>query len=298
MHLETLSLTSKQKKRFRMNKFLAPITKFKMAILTPQFIGHFLSFWKNHYCQNLQDSMRLNFDKELADIKSFFNWYADNFDFQFQNPVRPFHKKLCVLKETPYKERVINTAQVKLFLSRLKRKYRDFAIIQIYCAGRVGEIAGIQKKNVDLENRVLKIKEVLIWPNGVPTVKSVPKNGKARNVYINDTMMEIFKRYLSNSKNTSPFLFVHNNRPFKYNLIGAAYNRAWKNSDLQQYSGTHMLRYYGAQLGRMATGSLESVKTLTGHQSDSMALKYAKQDTALLNKEAVLKCEEFFNQAA
>lgn len=294
-HLSTLSVSSKTKKEYRMERFLAPILQFKMAILTPQFIAELLSFWKIIYLK--RHTRRSNFDKEIADLRSFLNWYCDTMDFRFQQPIKVFHKKLGVMKDISHKERVITPEDTKLFLSKLNPFYRDFATLQLFCAGRVGEIAGLQRKNINLEKRVLIIREVIVWIKGVPQVKSLPKNGRPRSVYINDTMLEIITRRI-NQPTDSKFLFISKKgEPLRYNAIAEAYNRAWKKAGLTQYSGTHQLRYGGAQLCRKAMdGSLEAVKSVSGHVSDSMVLKYAEMDSSKLNRDSVLKSEELFNQ--
>lgn len=297
LHLPTISESARQKKIYRMDRFLLPIMQMKMAIFTPQFVAHLIQFWKVTY-EKHQIISRFNWDKELSDVRSFLNWYRDTLDFKFQQPVKPFHRKLSVMKEIPFKKKIISPEEIKLFLSKLSSIYQDFALMQLFCAARVGEIAGIQKKNIDLKNRRLTIKEVLIWINGVPKEKSLPKNGRPRVVHINDTMAEVIERRLKQSPTDSPFLFSRKTKlPFRYNQIGAAYNKAWKKAGLTEYSGTHLLRYGGSQLCRsVMNGSLEAVKAVSGHVSDSMARKYSEVDLSELNRDAVTKCEEHFNQ--
>lgn len=298
MHLPTISESAQLKKIYRMDRFLAPVMELKIAIFTPQFVSHLVQFWKELYGSH-QRNARFNWDKELSDLRSFLNWYRDTIDFRFQQPVKPFHRKLSVMKEIPFKKKIISPKEIKLFLSKLSPVYRDFALIQLFCAARVGEIAGIQKKNINLENRILSIKEVLVWINGVPIEKSLPKNGRPRAVYINDAMKEAIETRLKESPKNSAFLFASKktNLPFRYNQIGAAYNKAWQEAGLLEFSGTHLLRYGGSQLCRsVMNGSLEAVKAVSGHLSDAMARKYSEVDLSDLNRDAVTQCEKHFNQ--
>lgn len=291
-HLPTISESSRLSKISRCNRFLKPIFDLKMADLNPQVMSEFIKYSKEQFDPA---GRRCNFHKELKDLKSIFSWYIDNYDFRYANPIRPSHLKLSVIKEPPEKQRQIDLNHVKLFISNLKPYYRDIALIQLYCAGRIGEVAGIQVKNIDLQNRVLKIKEVLVWIKGKPKVKNCPKNGKTRSVYINDTMMEIFLRHLKEHPISCPFLFHKNEEPLRYNAIAENYNKAWCDSGLSQYSGTHQIRYASAQMARRITGSIDAAMAVTGHTSIKMAEHYSQYENTELNKSSVQKVESAFN---
>ncbi len=291
-HLPTISESSRVSKIARCNRFLKPIFDLKMANLNPQIISEFIKFSKAPFNEK---SRRCNFHKELKDMKSMLNWYIDNFDFTYANPIRVSHMKLSEISPTPDRERKINIEQLKLFMSNLKPFYRDMAMIQLYCAGRIGEVAGIQVKNIDLQNRRLTIKEVLVWIKGKPKIKNCPKNGKTRIVYINDTMFEIFSRLLATHPLECPFLFHKNEEPLRYNAINENYNKAWAKSGLHQYSGSHQIRYASAQIARKLTGSIDAAMAVTGHTSIKMAEHYSQFDNSELNQSSVTKVEQAFN---
>jgi integrase len=156
--------------------------------------------------------------------------------------------------------------------------------MQFYCGGRIGEIAGLQIKNIDLENKILKIKEV---------IKNLPKNGKAREVHINSTMAEIIMRRSKRTPKGCVFLFHNNGEPLRYNRINVAFNKAWKKAGLSgKFSGSHLLRYSSAQAARKITGSLDAAASVTGHQSMQMAAHYGKLDSNELNQSAVIQIEK------
>ncbi len=66
------------------------------------------------------------------------------------------------------------------FFSTIKYEvYRDLAIVQYFIAGRIGETAGIQITNIDLERNVMKIAESIVWDQKNKTffvLKPLPKN--------------------------------------------------------------------------------------------------------------------------
>lgn len=210
-HLPAISEAARVLKVFRCERFLPPLFGLRMCELTPQVISEFIRFSKEK-ATGRNGSQRCNFDKELKDLRSIFNWYCDSIDFQFANPIKPTHYKLAVIREIPRQQRQITVEQLQLFLGQLPEFYKDLATIQFFCGGRIGEVSGLHWKNIDLERRVLKIQEVLVWIRGQPKVKSCPKNGLSREVFINDTMLEVLGRHLSR-RNDSDLVFHLDGRP-------------------------------------------------------------------------------------
>ncbi len=290
-HLITLSESSKVSKIKRCENFLIPLYDIKICLMTPALISEFILFSKER--QFYRDSGKKNFDKQVKDLISIFNWYVDHIDFQFRNPVRRHHTKLGVIDEIGPKERQISADEYKLFHKALKPEFQDFATLQFYCAGRVGEIAGLQKKNIDLSRRFLRIKEVIVWIGNKPKIKSMPKNGCERAVFINSSMAEILERRLNDPRNTTEFVFQRNGAPLRYNQINENYNRAWKAAGLaEKFSGTHQIRYAAAQMAHRISGSLEAAKAITGHQSAAMAAKYSNYVDLDLNRRTLESLEE------
>jgi integrase len=81
---------------------------------------------------------------------------------------------------------------------------------QFYTAGRIGEVAGIQIKNIDLENRTLTIKETCQWDMSRKiyiNLNPFPKNKEPRVVYLTDELLEIVNRRLTLRDKKSDFLF-------------------------------------------------------------------------------------------
>ena len=271
-HLPTVSESTRVNKEFRCSKFLPPMFDIRMCELTPQMISEFVRF--NIEQANAKPSTRrFNFQKELKDFKSIASWYADTIDFQFVNPIKPQHYKLAIVREIPRREREISVAQFKLFLSHLPERYRDICVAQYLGACRIGEIAGLQWKNIDFDRRIVTIREIIVWVKGQPRVKLCPKNGKSRQVYLSEAMLEILRKRLL-QREGSAFVFHNKGKPLLYSVINANFNRAWKKAGLTQFHGTHQTRFFAAQRARILSGSIDGVKALTG-QSIQMAQKYS-----------------------
>jgi len=268
LHLPTISLSSRTVKKRRLENFVTPLLEIKIQDITTQLINEFMLFSKARHYEETPERRKFNFDKQLKDLKSVFGWWQD-YDPKFYNPVRMSHFKLGILKAIPHKDRQISEEELHRFLTCLKQPYQSLAYLQLFTAGRVGEIAGIQKKNIDFTRKRLLIKEVLVWVSGKPHVKELPKNNTARLAYINSHMEEILKRRMELSPLGSPMLFTNKKgNPMTYNQIQEAYNRAWKKAGLYpKFSGSHILRYGCAQLSRKIGGSLDAAVAMTGHKS-------------------------------
>ena len=290
-HLLTLTEAARVLKQFRCTRFLPPLFELRMSEMTPQVISEFIRSSKEQALLK-PNSHRFNFEKELRDLRSIFNWHKDNIDYQFVNPVNSSHYKLAVISEIPRVERQISLEQIQKFLSHLPDFYRDVATMAFYCGARIGEIAGLHWKNIDFDRRVLKIQEVMVWIHSKsPQVKATPKNGESREVYINDTMLEILKRHQL-VRRDSPLVFHRQGKPLTYTIIHGDFNRAWKRAGLSQYKGCHILRYGSSQGSRRLTGSIDGAKAVTGHKSMALAHQYSNFNSIDQNRDAVEKLEQ------
>ena len=291
LHAPTLSRLTALKQKERCERHLKPLFEVRMSQMTPERVSIFLEDAKARVGKRTHPS-RKGFQKELKDVHRICAWWMDQFDFKFQNPVRSFHWPMAVIEESFGKDRRISPQEVQRFLACLPPFYRDMAKVQFYTGGRVGEVAGIQLRNVNIERRVLTIREVITWVKGSPTVSRRPKTKHIREVYLNDTLLEIFTRRLSSVYTGCPFVFHDQGKALRYNRINNAYNKAWRDAGLEEFSGTHLMRYAAAQTIRRLTGSLEAVAAVTGHRSQAMAEKYSFTDVTELNRTSVVQVEK------
>ena len=283
-HLPTVTESTRVNKIFRCSKFLPPLFEIRMCEMTPQIVTELVRL--NLETAQLKPSLRRwNFKKELKDLRSLIQWYTDTIDFQYSNPVKQHHYKLAVLREIPRRERQISIEQFQKFLSHLPDFYKKLCTAQFLGACRIGEIAGLQWKNVNFEARTIRIQDVLTWTNGKARVKNCPKNSKTRFYYMSDAMLLILEERLL-KRNGCDFVFHKNGQPLLYSVINANCNRAWKKAGLRQFHGTHQARFAAAQQARILTGSIDGVKSLTG-QSIQMAQKYSDYSCIDQNKATI-----------
>ena len=112
-------------------------------------------------------------------------------------PVKNKHRKLGFIKPVPDKKKQIDLKHAFIFFDYLKPLYKDLAMMQFFTAGRIGEIAGLQWSNIDLDNIRMLIKHTCVWCTSNKTfieLKAFPKNKEPRPVFITDEIFEVLKR--------------------------------------------------------------------------------------------------------
>jgi len=165
-----------------------------------------------------------------------------------------------------------------LFFDFLRPLYRDLAKLQFFTAGRIGEIAGIQWKNIDLKNRRMLIKETCIWDMSSKMfieLKAFPKNREPRAVFITDEILEILKHRQAFRLAGNDYVFHVEGEPLNYCTIQVNYKAAQRKSGIP-YTGTQILRHGMAKLARQVGGGLDAVLAMTGHHDLKLADHYSK----------------------
>lgn len=244
---------------------------------------------------------RCNLYNELNLFKTIFNWYKSEDEFEhesysLQSPIRARHKVMAYICDPVLKpeDKKIPVDAAFKFFSALSGVYQDLAMMQFYCAGRIGEVAGIQIKNIYLDQQFFLIKNSVVWTDINKTfsyLKPFPKNKESRQVYIHSALQEIIDRRLKLKAPNCDFLFHIDGKPLNYCTIQVNYRAAQKRTGIP-YSGTHCLRHGMATLARRVGGmGLDSVVAMTGHKDLKLAAHYSKIDGEV-QKETSLKILE------
>lgn len=250
-------------------------------------------------------SGRCNLDNELNLFTTIFNWYKGEDEFESEarglfTPIRPRHRKMSFIREPTVKpeQRKIPVQAAFKFFSALPELYCDLAMIQFFCAGRIGEVAGIQISNIYLEDEYLMIKDTASWCNASKIfeyLKPYPKNREARRVHIHSWLREILERRLKARKFGCNFLFHVDGRPLNYCTIQVNCRMAQQKTGIP-YRGTHCLRHGMATLARRVGGmGLDSVIAMTGHKDLKLAAHYSQIDGEV-QKETSLKIMEHIKE--
>ncbi len=231
---------------------------------------------------------RCNLYNELNLFQTIFNWYKAEDEFEEESkdlttPIRRRHKNMAFIKDVPKKpdDKKIPVEAAFQFFSALPELYRDLALMQFYCAGRISEIAGIQIPNLYLDQEYILIKEAIVWCNSSKVfeyLKPFPKNKEPRRVHIHSALNEIVRRRLKLKWPGCNFLFHVEGKPLNYCTIQSNYRMAQVKTGIP-YTGTHCLRHGMATLARRVGGmGLDSVIAMTGHKDLKLADHYSKVD--------------------
>lgn len=289
-HFPTLATSTKDIWR-RRYELLKDLEHLPMDKITPSKI----TSWVNKHVEHFKSAEyqgsgrgragRCNLNNELNMFVTIFNWYKGSEQFEKEavlltSPVKTKHRKLGFIRPVPDKKKQIDVQSAFLFFDYLPPLYRELAQMQFYCAGRIGEICGIQWSNVDLKNRRMLIKHSCVFHSANKTfleLKPFPKNKEARPVFITDEILEILKKREAFRILGNDFVFHVEGKPINYGTVQMNYRDAQRKSGVP-YSGTHILRHGMAKLARQIGGGLDAVMAMTGHKDLKLADHYSKCD--------------------
>jgi integrase len=287
VHFPTLATSTRSiwKRRY---KLLSNLEHLPMDQITPSKISSWVTYWVEKFNSDDYTSSgrgragRCNLNNELNMLVTIFNWYKESEVYEKEAllltcPVKRKHRKMGFIKPVPDKKKQITLDDAFKFFNYLKPMYKDLAMMQFYCAGRIGEVSGLQWRNVDFDNRRMLIKDTCIWCMSKKTfieLKPFPKNKEARPVYITDEILDILKRRRQFQLLGNDFVFHVEGSPLNYCTIQLNYREAQRKGKLP-YSGTHILRHGMAKLARKIGGGLDAVIAMTGHKDLKLADHYS-----------------------
>lgn len=291
--LEKSSIISKMSLDKR--SFPEKIQKTLMCYFTPEVIDDYVKAQKG-----LVDNIkRCSFDKELKELKAFFNWYRDVVDFTFVNPIiMKRHTPLGKVRTKEERMKKLSVNQIKAFFAAIDEElYRDLAIFQFFIGGRLQEAVGVQISSIDLNEKSILIKDVAVWGHDKKFfyLKNKPKNGKVRYCYINSQLMEVINRRLLAKHPTSEFLFHIDGKPIGYRQVQYHFRRALNLVGLDNVTTSHFLRHSAATLTRSALGGIDYSLAITGHKSITQCEEYAALPDSK-NVEASIGLEKLFTK--
>ncbi len=268
----------------------------RVTTIKPPMIDKWLDLmYDEEYLETMQ-STRMNFKKEYDNLSSFFNYYRNYVDYEFQVPLLSRHRERANArsKDTLETIRFMSEDEELRFRAMMATKklvYEDLGKFQLNTGTRISEAAALSKKNVDLENRRIFIGQHISWArfSGLKDeLLPATKTGHSRFIPMNDEVYEILKRRMETS--TSEFIFEDPNTGgwLKYNVIQGNYDRVFNELGIDRGS-THVLRHTFAVRFLDQTKDIYALQLILGHTDLKQTQVYAKY-----TNEAVTRAFEKF----
>ena len=290
--LRTLSPYTQYKKIQRLSNFTHNIQAVSMCTMCPEIISNHLDSIRLLLAD---DSKRCNYDKELKDIASIFNWYKKNVDFTFVNPVTDVHFKLGKIKDITPKQKDMDMDEFVDFVSHLSPMFQSMAVIMLLWAMRVGEAAAISDDVVNFKKGEAFIYNVVTWMKGHPALKRGTKTGADAKMPITpEIRIELGKLQKLRPKGCKYF-FQYKGNLLRYDMILKEFNRALKKAGLP-YSGTHVIRHTMATIARKNMG-LDAAQAILRHTSARMSEEYARLDVNEKVSSVVIEASSLFKKS-
>lgn len=214
-------------------------------------------------CQNRKIT-NATIDNKRRILSSFYRWLTAE-DFIIKSPVEKIKKiKTPVLIHKPFSEE--DMEELNKEFSRTKREYAIFNLISS-TGIRVGELAGINRDDVNFETRTIIV-------NG--------KGNKQREVYFDTRTKLVLEEYISRRNDSCPALFVSirkNSKTKDYKRLTInSYEKIFRERGIK----AGILDCYPHRFRRtLATKAInkgmpiEQVQVLLGHTKIDTTLRYA-----------------------
>lgn len=290
--LRTLTPYTQYKKIQRLSNFTHNIQAVPMCIMSPEVITNHLDSVRLLLDDN---SRRCNYDKELKDIASIFNWYKENIDFTFVNPVTKVHHKLGKIKDISPKQKDMDMDEFVEFVAHLSPMFQSMAIIMLLWAMRVGEAAALSDDVINYKKKEAFIYNVVTWLKGRPDLKKGTKTGADAKMPITETIEIEFKKLQKLRPKGCKYFFHHKGKLLRYDMILKEFNHALKAAGLP-YSGTHVIRHTMATIARKNMG-LDAAQAILRHTSARMSEEYARLDVDERVSSVVIEASNLFKKS-
>lgn len=227
---------------------------------------------------------RQTFEKELDLLKVILNFYRKRIDPSYPVPVIQEHYEAADVAKKAIKDvQCLTAEELGKFLSDLRSRpnglFYTMALSQ-FCLGlRVGELCGMNWDAINLERGIVQIEQVVVWDHSTwkATLKSRPKNKKARVLVMPELLVQEFKRLKADRDPGVALVFHLGGTPLNRQTIAKAYKRALQRIGVGHVSGTHFVRKTAATLANEITGDFHAVSGLLDHSSPEITVRYVAQ---------------------
>lgn len=223
-------------------------------------------------------------------LQSIFSLAVDN-DLIPRSPVRDRHKPRVTRHEKP----VWSAEQLKQIVDSVPKAHSSLFQCAMLTGARLGELLGIQWKNISFESQTLEIRQAL-WEGELVAPKT---EGSVRIIYFGPSLLSALTAQKQNSNHNGPDDFVFckddgsplNPDVLRRDVLYPTLDRLGiaRNS---RASGFHTFRHSAATIVNQKTGNLKLVQKLLGHSNLSTTADVYTHTSADADRSAALALEE------
>lgn len=177
----------------------------------------------------------------------------------------------------------ITAEEVFRLASVIKPRYRVAVLLKTFGALRTGELFGLQRSDIDLEGRILRVERQIKEPRGggfsftAPKAKKKQKNSKSkRRICLPNFLMEELAQHLEEFSQTGADGLVFpgdKGGPTRRGVWEGQFGKAKIAAGILDVT-PHGLRHSGLSLAGAAGSSVAELKEFGGHSSDRAAMMY------------------------
>ncbi|MEZ7892705.1 MAG: tyrosine-type recombinase/integrase [Candidatus Wallbacteria bacterium] len=231
---------------------------------------------------------------------------AVNWQMLASNPSRR------VEKPKPVKKRVIcyNEAQTKILFEKIKDeplKYQLAIFIAVLCGIRLGELLGLEWKDINFERKTLMIQRASQYVNNIGIITKMPKNESSiRKISISLLLTDMFQKYkeaqadeiakVGSLWNATDRLFTQwNGKPMHPSAITHWFERFLKRNELPVIN-FHALRHTSATLLIAKGVHPKTISSRLGHANISTTMDIYGHALEATDKVAAEKLDEIITE--
>ncbi len=148
---------------------------------------------------------------------------------------------------------------------------------------RYGELTGLTRRHVDLEDRSLRVDQALSFVKGQGPTLGPPKSAAAhRTVVMPIGVAEMLAAHIDEYVNDDPDALVFTSvkdSPLVNRYFAPYWKKALKAADLDELIRFHDLRHHAGTSAATAGASLREIMARMGHASSDASLRYLKAST-------------------
>lgn len=167
-------------------------------------------------------------------------------------------------------------AELHLITDALPERLRLMVELAAFCALRFGEVAALQRRDVDLEHRTIRIQRAVQWVDGV-MVFGRPKADSQRVVHYPPHLHGAVVNHLTNFAQWGKegLLFpTTNGGPYRGpTFYGSHWRKARAAADREDLR-FHDLRHFGATAAARDGATLRELQNRLGHRTVAAAMRY------------------------